>query len=189
MTDSYMGIFMPADISSRILRFIDGKLEFPIIGGNEIMASFYLFGRDFGVSSEELFVAIDLAKRTVSQLTNEIKALGETSTKMNSESIRENYTRRILQLHSEHQLQNIEMNKRISGDPTILSACFVQHVAYHHQQYFFELFPPLRENQIPADLRSRLQQRMVLLGFNVKREDAMSSGGSINNFLNWFKEH
>ena len=36
---------MPADISSRILNFIDGKLEFPIMAKHELMASFYLFGR------------------------------------------------------------------------------------------------------------------------------------------------
>lgn len=189
MTDSYMGIFVPPDISHRILAFIDGKIEFPIVRRHELMASFYLFGKDFGINDSELSTAIDLAKRTVRQLVTDIKALGETSARMNSESIRENYTRRILQLHAENRLQSFEANKRISGDPTILSACFVQHVAYYRQEYFFELFPPLKEDQIPADLQMRLLQRMILLGYNVKREDTLPFGGPIRHFLNWFRKH
>ena len=189
MTDSYMGIFVPADISSRILNFIDGKLEFPIVAKHELMASFYLFGKDVGISNAELSTVVDLAKRTVTQLVNEIKALAETSSRMNSESIRENYNRRVLQLHAEGRLQNFEMHKRISGDPTILSACFAQHVAYYNQKYFFELFPLLNEDQIPPDLQTRLLRRMVLLGYNVKREDTLPLGGSIGYFLKWFKKH
>ena len=188
LADSYMGIFEPTDISSRILNFIDGKLEFPIVAKHELMASFYIFGKDFGVATAELPTAVDLAKRTVNQLVNEIKALTETSNRMNSESIRENFNRRVLQLYAERHGQDIEMHKRISRDPTILSACFVQHVAYYKQQYFFELFPPLSEDKLPAELQTRLLHRMVLLGYNVKREDALPLGGSIGYFLKWFKE-
>jgi hypothetical protein len=64
----------------------------------------------------------------------------------------------------------------------------VQHVAYYKQQYFFELFPPLSEDKLPAELQTRLLHRMVLLGYNVKREDALPLGGSIGYFLKWFKE-
>jgi hypothetical protein len=188
LVDSYMGIFEPTDISSRILYFIDGKLEFPIVAKHELMASFYLFGKDFGVATAELPTAVDLAKRTVNQLVNEIKALTETSNRMNFESIRENFNRRVLQLYAERHGQDFEMHKRISRDPTILSACFVQHVAYYKQQYFFELFPPLSEDKLPAELQTRLLHRMVLLGYNVKREDALPLGGSIGYFLKWFKE-
>ena len=119
MTICTWEFFVPADISSRILNFIDGKLEFPILAKHELMASFYLFGKDVGISNAELSTVVDLAKRTVSQLVNEIKALAETSSRMNSESIRENYNRRVLQLHAEGRLQNFEMQKRISGDPDL----------------------------------------------------------------------
>ena len=39
--DSYMGIFMPRDIQNRILQFIDGKLTFPFIHGDEIVGVFF----------------------------------------------------------------------------------------------------------------------------------------------------
>jgi hypothetical protein len=46
----------------------------------------------------------------------------------------------------------------------------------------------LSEDKLPAELQTRLLQRMVLLGYNIKREDALPLGGSIGYFLKWFKE-
>ena len=39
--DSYMGIFMPIDIQNRILQFMDEKLTFPFIRGDEIVGVFF----------------------------------------------------------------------------------------------------------------------------------------------------
>jgi hypothetical protein len=189
MTDSYMGIFVPADISSRILNFIDGKLEFPIISEHELMATFYLFGKDHGISKSDLLTAVDLAKRTVSQLDREIKAFTETASRMSTESVREIYNRRVLQLHAEGSSQSHEMPNKISRDPTILSACYVQHIAYYNQKYFFELFPQLNKDEIPLDLQTRLFRRMVLVGYNIERENTFSLGGPISYFYEWFKKH
>jgi len=184
-----MGIFVPEDISSRILNFIDGKIEFPIVSRHELMATFYIFGKDFGISNTELSTTVDLAKRTVSNLANEIKALVETSARIRSESIRQTYNRRVLQLYAESRLESYEIPHRISGDPTILSACFTHHVAYYNQKYFFELIPLLKQDQIPTDLQTRLFRRMVLVGYNIERENTLSFGGPISYFFKWFKIH
>ena len=39
LADSYMGVFMPPDIAQRIARFIAGKLDFPFLQKNEVMAN------------------------------------------------------------------------------------------------------------------------------------------------------
>lgn len=189
MTDSYMGIFAPEDISSRILNFIDGKLEFPIISKHEIVATFYLFGKDHGISDPDLLTTVDLAKRTVNQLDREIKAFAETASRMTTESVREIYNLRVLQLHADGRSQSYEISHKISRDPTILSACYVQHIAYYNQKYFFELFPQLNRDEIPLDLQTRLFRRMVLVGYNIGRENTLSLGGPIGYFYEWFKKH
>ncbi|HEY7570355.1 MAG TPA: hypothetical protein VH796_03200 [Nitrososphaeraceae archaeon] len=189
MTDSYMGIFVPADISSRILRFIDGKIDFPILSKHELMAIFYLFGKDYGISDPDLLIAVDLAKRTVSQLDREIKTFAETASKLTTESVREIYNRRVLQLHAEGSSQSFDMSQIISRDPTILSACYVQHIAYYNQKFFFELFPQIKKDDIPLDLHIRLFRRMVLVGYNIERVNTLSFGGPLNYFYEWFKKH
>ncbi len=189
MTDSYMGIFVPADISSRILNFIDGKIGFPILYKHELMAIFYLFGKDHGISDADLLIAVDLAKRTVSQLDREIKAFEETASRLTTESVREILNRRVLQLHAEKSSQSFEMSYIISRDPTILSACYVQHIAYYNQKFFFELFPQIKKDDIPIDLQTRLFRRMVLVGYNIERVNTLSFGGPLNYFYEWFRKH
>ncbi|MGI0048019.1 MAG: hypothetical protein ACREAW_00620, partial [Nitrososphaera sp.] len=68
VADSYMGIFMPPDISFRIKQFMAAKVDFPFIKKDETMAVFYLFGKDYGVQESEVKSATDIAKRTVEQV-------------------------------------------------------------------------------------------------------------------------
>ena len=42
ISDSYMGIFLPPDISKRISKFLDGDLDFPFVDKDEIMGVFFL---------------------------------------------------------------------------------------------------------------------------------------------------
>ena len=59
-----MGMFLPGDISCRILDFMDGKIEFPFIKRNEFTATFYIFGKEHGVRKEtELLAVTDLIKK------------------------------------------------------------------------------------------------------------------------------
>ena len=189
-----MGMFLPLNISHRISEFIaDDAIEFPFIKEDEIMATFYLFGKDSGVNGEmEILVATDLAKRTIEQITRDVRVFHTMPNKMKHDFIRENYTRRALQvsieLQNTHLFDLSETNKRIANDPTILSSCFTQHIAYYKQDYFFELFRPLKENQIPQSIRKKLQGRMLLLGFNVKDSRLLPFENTLTPFIRWMRK-
>ena len=190
VSDSYMGMFLPVDISSRIKQFLAGKREFPFIKQDEIAATFYMFGKDYGVKGqEEIQIAIDLAKRATAQLAKDIRMFYSMRNKMDSNFTRENYIRRSLQISIELQRDSSfdlsEMNNRISGDPIILSSCFAQHIAYYKQDYFFELFEPFKENQLPLSLRRRLEGRMLLVGFNVKDASSLPFKNTLVPFIEW----
>src|SRR5215211_6915423 len=145
VTDSFMGIFTPMDIPSRIIQFIEKKIEFPFIKEEEIVGIFYLFGKDNKVTSElEILSVRNIAKRTMEQQARNIKIFHEfKENKLDSEFIREEYNKRILQISIEEQISSsssTHLSYRIAGDPTIQSNCFEQHIAYYKQDYFYELF-------------------------------------------------
>lgn len=145
VTDSFMGIFTPIDISSRIIQFIEKKIEFPFIKEDEIVGIFYLFGKDNKVTSDlEILSVRNIAKRTMEQQARNIKIFHEfKENKLDSKFIREEYNKRILQISIEEQISqssSAHMSYRIAGDPTIQSNCFEQHIAYYKQDYFYELF-------------------------------------------------
>lgn len=193
VADSYMGMFLPEDIPYRITRFLSGNVSFPFIKEDEIMATFYLFGKDNGINGDiEILAATDLTRRTIEQLSRNIRMLYDMPNKMNHDFMRESFTRRALQVSIEVQNDNSfklsEMNKRIATDPTILTSCFEQHIAYHKQHYFFELFGPLKENQIPASLRKKLQGRMLLLGFNVEDSKSLPFKNTLTPFIDWMRK-
>ncbi|HET7148078.1 MAG TPA: hypothetical protein VFI73_06205 [Candidatus Nitrosopolaris sp.] len=196
MTDSYMGMFLPEDISRRITLFIAGILEFPFIKKEELMGTFFIFGKNDGLHGEgEISAATDLGKRTVAHLTRTVRMFHNSPKKMDSNFTRENYTRRVLQISIEvrdnttNMTRNLsQMNKRIAGDPTILTDCFAQHIACYQQDQFFEIFQPLRENLLPVSLRQKLGGRMLLLGFNDKGSSALPYESAFAAFLMWMKK-
>ena len=188
--DSYMGIFMPRDIRNRILQFMDGKLMFPFIRGDEIVGVFFLFGKDGKVSSEiDILNAKDLAHNGMNQITKEVNLCNSMSNRRTFDFVRENYTRRALQISTElrnsSKNDSIKIRDRISGDPTILINCFAQHVAYYRQDYFFELLNPLRPAQIPEHLREKMELRMLLLGFNSKNLENLPYVNTLLPFFDW----
>lgn len=173
LSDSYMGIFLPSDLQERITTFMAGRMNFPFVQKDEVMAAFHLFGKDNGVNGkEEIKTCQDLAKKTAEQLTKDVRLYQNMPNKMDSEFTRQNYTKRSLQIVVESQnspdVRPREMNKRIAGDPTILSDCYAQHLAYYKQEFCFELFGPFSKNDLPASLKNRLDRRMVLLTFNAR---------------------
>ncbi len=190
VSDSYMGMFLPVDISCRITQFMAGKIEFPFINKDELAATFYIFGKDYGVKGQiEKLTAIDLAKKAIQQLSKDIRIFYNMPNKLDSNFIRENYIRRSLQISIELQKDGSyalsEMNKRIAGDPTILSSCFAQHIAYYKQDYFFELFQPFEKNQLPSLLTTKLEGRMLLIGFNAKDSKSLPFQNSLVHFIRW----
>jgi hypothetical protein len=190
INDSYMGMFMPPDIQSRVLDFVDGNLPFPFIREDELVGIFFLFGKDNKVSSEvEILSAKDLARKGMDQITREVRLCHNMSNRSVVEFIKENYTRRVLQISVElnNSLNKGDFNirKRISGDPTILMNCFAQHIAYYRQDYFFELLNPFRSTQVPDHLREKLELRMLVLGFNTKNADSLPYPGTLIPFFDW----
>ena len=191
-----MGMFLPEDISQRITLFIGGKLEFPFIKKEELMGTFFIFGKNNGLyGDEEILAATDLGKRTVAHLTKTVRMFHNSPNKMDSNFTRENYTKRVLQISIELRDNRTnspfslsQMNNRIAGDPNILIDCFAQHIACHQQDQFFEIFQPLREYHLPVSLRRKLEGRMILLGFNVRGSDALPYGSTLAAFFMWMKK-
>ena len=193
ITDSFMGIFTPIDISDRIIQFIEKKIEFPFIKEDEIVGIFYLFGKDNKVTSElEMLSVRNIAKKTMEQQARNIKIFHEfKENKLDSEFIREEYNKRILQISIEEQMYSSSpshLRSRIVGDPTIQSNCFEQHIAYYKQDYFYELFKqPFKKTEIPAHLINKLEKRMLMLCYNVSDSSKLPYNNSVHPFFQWLK--
>ena len=194
VTDSYMGIFTPVDIDSRITHFLEKKIEFPFIKKDEILGIFYLFGKNNKVISDlEMLSVKDIAKRTMEQRARNIKIFHEfEKNKLDSDFIREEYNNRILQISIEEQASSSSskhLSYRITRDPTILSNCFEQHIAYYKQDYFFDLFKqPLKKTEVPSNLVNKLEQRMLMLCYNVSDSSQLPDNNTIRPFFQWLNE-
>lgn len=183
-------MFLPLDISERLCDFIAGRRNFPIIGKEEIMGVFFIFGKNYGIKGQtEILSATDLARRTIEQLARNVRYFHNMPNKLDSNSVREDYIKRVLQISIELQQnrsgQKPELSARIAGDPTILTTCFAQHIAYYQSDYFFEFFQPFNKNDLRMPLSARLEGRMLLLGFNVKNRKALPYESSLMPFIHW----
>jgi hypothetical protein len=195
ISDSYMGIFIPRDFSNRVLNFINGKSNLPFTQKDEIIASFYIFGKDHKVNGElEITNVKDIARKTMEQIARQVRIYANNPISMNQESLRENFNKRSMQIlidsnnKNSNKKINFDITKRISRDPTILSECYAWHLAYYKQDYFFKLFHPLRGTDLPPDLVEQLEGRMLMLGFNVKDSAKLTYDDPIIPFLQWLNE-
>lgn len=195
ISDSYMGIFIPRDFSNRVLDFLNGKTNLPFTQKDEIIASFYIFGKDHKVNGElEITNVKDIARKTMEQITRQVRIYANNPISMNQESLRENFNKRSMQIlidsnnKNSNKKINFDTTKRISRDPTILSECYAWHLAYYKQDYFFKLFNPLRGTNLPPDLAEQLEGRMLMLGFNVKNSAKLTYDDPIIPFLQWLNE-
>ena len=190
-----MGIFIPRDFSYRVLNFINGKTNLPFTQKDELVASFYIFGKDHRVNGQlEITNVKDIARKTMEQVARQVRIYANNPLNMNQEMLRENFNKRSMQIlidsnsKNSNKKVNFDITKRISKDPTILSECYTWHLAYYNQDYFFKLFNPLRGIDLPADLVEQLEGRMLLLGFNVKDSTKLPYDDPIIPFLYWLKE-
>ena len=195
ISDSYMGIFIPRDFSNRVLNFINGKSNLPFTQKDEIIASFYIFGKEHKVNGElEITNVKDIARKTMEQVARQVRIYANNPIRMNQESLRENFNKRSMQIlidstnNNSNKKINFDITKRISRDPTILSECYAWHLAYYKQDYFFKLFNPLRGTDLPSDLAEQLEGRMLMLGFNVKNSAKLTYDDPIVPFLQWLNE-
>lgn len=190
-----MGIFLPRDFPNRVLSFINGKNNLPLTHKDEIIASFYIFGKDHKVNGDlEITNVKDIARKTMEQLARQVRVLSSNPTSMNQELLRENFNKRSMQILIDSNIQNnnnkisFDITRRISRDPTILSDCYAWHIAYYKQDYFFKLFNPLRGTDLPSGLVGQLEGRMLMLGFNVKNSANLTYQDPIIPFLEWMNE-
>jgi hypothetical protein len=189
-----MGIFLPRDFPNRVLSFINGKNDLPLTQKDEIIASFYIFGKDHKVNGDlEITNVKDIARKTMEQLARQVRVLSSNPTSMNQELVRENFNKRSMQILIDSNIQNnnkisFDITRRISRDPTILSDCYAWHIAYYKQDYFFKLFNPLRDTDLPPGLVGQLEGRMLMLGFNVKNSANLTYEDPIIPFLEWMNE-
>jgi len=190
-----MGIFIPRDFSYRVLSFINGKSNLPFTQKDELIASFYIFGKDYKVNGElEITNVKYIARKTMDQLARQVRIYSNNPINMNQEMLRENFNKRSMQIlidsnnKNSNKKVNFDITKRISKDPTILSECYAWHLAYYKQDYFFKLFNPLRGIDLPADLVEQLEGRMLFLGFNVKNSTILPYDDPIVPFLYWLKD-
>jgi hypothetical protein len=196
LMDSYMGMFLPEDIGPRIIHFIEGRIQFPFINGNELMGVFFIFGKNHGLSDKNnILEATDLAKRTIASLTNTARSYHVSATAEDSTFIRHNYAKNILQLSVELSSDpaigyhsQVQRNRRIAGDPRILTDCYSQHIAYFRQDQIFEIFPPFDDQNLPSSLKKKLEGRMILLGYNVKDTNSLPYSSTLFPFLDWLNK-
>jgi hypothetical protein len=190
-----MGVFIPRDFSYRVLNFINGKTNLPFTQKDELVASFYIFGKDHRVNGQlEITNVKDIARKTMDQVASQVRIYANNPINMNQEMLRENFNKRSMQIlidsnsKNSNKKVNFDITKRISKDPTILSECYAWHLAYYKQDYFFKLFNPLQGIDLPTDLVEQLEGRMLLLGFNVKDSTKLPYDDPIIPFLYWLKE-
>ena len=185
--DSYMAMILPDDIAERISGFIAGKVNFPFVGRDELMCIMYLYGRNSKIAESEIEEVSSLAQHTASQLGQEIDIyMNSSASKLETEYIRSKYINRELQLSVERKPQDIK--KRIVGDPAIISDCFMHHVAYYKQDYFLELYGPLKDSQLTLDIRSALANRMVMVCYNRKGIHETRLAHPLIPVYVWFKD-
>jgi len=179
-----MAIVLPDDMAERISEFIAGKCNFPFVSRDELMCMMYLYGRSGGVGENEVDEASKLAERTAAQMGQDIDIYVNSSAgKLDSEYIRSKYINRELQLAVEKKAKG-----RIAGDPAIISDCFAQHVAYYRQDYFFELYGPLKDSELTADIRSLLVSRMVMVCYNRKGAQDTGLSHPLIPVYVWFRD-
>ena len=163
-----MGMIFPENISERISGFLDGKLDFPFIYGDELMCVFFLYGRKLKVNGEDEYKqVIDLAGQTYQKISMDIKAHSAiTEIDRITELVRSNYVNRGLQITVETRSKEGNVDQRFFSDPMILSDCFARHIAYYDQGFFFQLYGPLKGSDLTRNIREILHGRMVMIGYN-----------------------
>ncbi len=189
ISDSYVRMILPEDISYSLSEFIAGRQNFPFITNDELICIFYLYGRKNGVRSDkESNEVISLAESTVINLQRDIEAYKNSPrSKNNSQFIYNKFINRELQIAVEEKKH--VSKERILNDPVIMSDCFAQHVSYYNQEYFFQLYGPLRECDLINDVRKYLLGRMVMLGFNRKDEQSLPFQNAFIALYVWIRDH
>ena len=182
-------MILPEDISNRLSEFIADRQNFPFIRNDELMCIFYLYGKKSGVRNDKEYSEVmNLAENTVIKLRRDIETYNDSpNLKWDSQFIRSKFINRELQVTIEEKKS--VSKERILNDPVLISECFAQHVSYYNQEYFFQLYGPLREYDLINDVRKYLLGRMVMLGFNRKDEKSLPFQNAFIPVYIWIRDH
>jgi hypothetical protein len=181
-----MAMILPDDIIERISEFIAGNHSFPFIDRDELICIMYIYGKNSKVSENEIEEVGRLAQRTAAQVDQDIDIYVNSSLgKLDPQYIRSKYINRQLQLTVE---KKSGIKGRLASDPVIISDCFAQHVAYFKQEYFFELYGPLKDQEVTLDIRSALSGRMVMVCYNKKNAQQTGLAHPLIPVYVWFRD-
>lgn len=167
--NSYMGLLFPKDLPERIQAFLAGERDFPYISAHEIIGLFYIFGNQKENSGLEAAQILQICSKTVRDFGKGISQY-RTNTSTDSNFTRSRYLKRQLQITAE--MRGRSTSENLCKDPIIVTDSIIQHISYHNEKYFFQVYGPLKAHEIVRDLHRSLLGRVVMVGFN--REDEKS---------------
>jgi hypothetical protein len=167
--NSYMGLLFPEDLPERIKAFLAGEKEFPYISADEIIGLFYIFGKQKGISSEiETAQILQLCGKTVRDFDKAIVQYKMNVLSKDSNFTRSKYLKRQLQITVE--MKGRSASEKLYKDPVIVTDSIIQHISFHNEKYFFQVYGPLTEQEVVKDLHRSLLGRVVMVGFNREGE-------------------
>ena len=170
--NSFMGLLFPEDLPERIKAFLAGKNEFPYISADEIIGLFYIFGKQKEISSGiETAQILQLCGKTVRDFDKAIAQYRTNVFSMDSNFTRSKYLKRQLQIAVDMKGRSI--SDKLYKDPVIVTDSIIQHISFHNEKYFFQVYGPLKEQEVVKDLHMSLLGRVVMVGFNRESEKSI----------------
>ena|SRR5215510_4334282 len=170
--NSFMGLLFPEDLPERIQAFLAGKREFPYISADEIIGLFYIFGKQKEISSGiETAQILQLCGKTVRDFDKAIAQYKANVFSMDSNFTRSKYLKRQLQIVVD--MKERSTSEKLYKDPVIVADSIMQHISFHNEKYFFQVYGPLKEKEVVKDLHMSLLGRVVMVGFNRENEKSI----------------
>ena len=170
--NSFMGLLFPEDLPERIKAFLAGKREFPYISADEIIGLFYIFGKQKEISSGiETAQILQLCGKTVRDFDKAIAQYRTNVFSMDSNFTRSKYLKRQLQITVD--MKERSTSDKLYKDPVIVADSIIQHISFHNEKYFFQVYGPLKEQEVVKDLHMSLLGRVVMVGFNRESEKSI----------------
>lgn len=170
--NSFMGLLFPEDLPERIKAFLAGKREFPYISADEIIGLFYIFGKQKEISSGiETAQILQLCGKTVRDFDKAIAQYRTNVVSMDSNFTRSKYLKRQLQIAVD--MKERSTSDKLYKDPVIVTDSIIQHISFHNEKYFFQVYGPLKEQEVVKDLHMSLLGRVVMVGFNRESEKSI----------------
>ena len=170
--NSFMGLLFPEDLPERIKAFLAGKREFPYISADEIIGLFYIFGKQKEISSGiETAQILQLCGKTVRDFDKAIAQYRTNVVSMDSNFTISKYLKRQLQITVD--MKERSTSDKLYKDPVIVTDSIIQHISFHNEKYFFQVYGPLKEQEVVKDLHMSLLGRVVMVGFNRESEKSI----------------